>query len=123
MTYEELKKDIDEYKELKEAYKRGEIDDGMTDEERKAWIEKCNSQFSKEDLSRSLAQNIGKKIDIVCSDGEEYSGYIFEYSLAEDSDIGEESITLAPIGKDFQVEIPVKDIVNFSVDPNYKSYD
>ena len=95
----------------------------MTDEERRAWIERCNSQFSKQELSRALAQSIGKKIDIVCSDGEEYSGYIFEYSLAEDSDIGEESITLAPIGKDFQVEIPVKDMVIFSVDQDYKSFE
>ena len=123
MTYEELMKDIEEYKKLKEAYNRGEIDDGMTDEERRAWIERCNSQFSKQELSRALAQSIGKKIDIVCSDGEEYSGYIFEYSLAEDSDIGEESITLAPIGKDFQVEIPVKDMVIFSVDQDYKSFE
>ena len=45
MTYEEMKKDIEEYKKLKEAYNRGEIDDGMTDEERRAWIERCNSQL------------------------------------------------------------------------------
>ncbi len=123
MTYEEMMKDIEKYKGLKDAYKRGEIDDGMTDEDRKAWIERCNSQFTKDDLSRALAQSIGKKIDIRCSDGEEYAGYIFEYSLAEDSDIGEESITLAPIGKDFQVEIPVKDIVNFSEDQDYRSFE
>lgn len=123
MTYEEMMKDIEKYKKLKDAYKRGEIDDGMTDEDRNAWIERCNSQFTKDDLSRALAQSIGKKIDILCRDGEEYAGYIFEYSLAEDSDIGEESITLAPIGKDFQVEIPVKDIVNFSVDQDYRSFE
>lgn len=123
MTYEEMMKDIEKYNELKESYKRGEIDDGMTDEERKTWIKRCNSQFSRESLSHELANSIGKKIDIVCSDSEEYSGNIFEYSLAEDSDIGEESITLAPIGKDFQVEIPVKDIVNFSVDTNYRSFE
>lgn len=123
MTYEEMMKDIEKYKKLKDAYKRGEIDDGMTDEDRNAWIERCNSQFTKDDLSRALAQSIGKKIDILCSDGEEYAGYIFEYSLAEDSDIGEESITLAQIGKNFQVEIPVKDIVNFSVDQDYRSFE
>ena len=123
MTYEEMMQAIEKHKEMREAYRRGEIDDGMTDDERKAWIEKCNSQFSKEGLSRALANSIGKKIDIVCSDGEEYSGYIFEYSLAENSDIGEESITLAPLDKDFQVEIPTKDIVSFSVDPSYRTYE
>ncbi len=43
MTYEDMMKDIEEYQEMKEAYQRGEIDDGMSDECRQNWIDKCNS--------------------------------------------------------------------------------
>ena len=43
MTYEDMMKDIEEYLEMKEAYQRGEIDDGMSDECRQNWIDKCNS--------------------------------------------------------------------------------
>ena len=42
-TYELMMKDLEELKKAKERYKRGEIDDGMSDECRKNWIEKCNS--------------------------------------------------------------------------------
>ena len=43
MTYADMMKDIEEYQEMKEAYQRGEIDDGMSDECRQNWIDKCNS--------------------------------------------------------------------------------
>ena len=111
MTYEEMMKDIKKHEEEREAYRRGEIEDGMSEECRHNWIEKCNSQFSRESLSHR------------CNDGKEYSGYIFEYSLAENSDIGEESITLAPLDKEFQIEIPTKDIVYLSVDPDFESFE
>ena len=123
MTYEEMMKDIKKHEEEREAYRRGEIEDGMSEECRHNWIEKCNSQFSRESLSHTLANSIGKKINIRCNDGKEYSGYIFEYSLAENSDIGEESITLAPLDKEFQIEIPTKDIVYLSVDPDFESFE
>ena len=123
MTYEELMEDLQKYREEREAYQRGEIEDDMSEECRRNWMERCNSQFSKESLSHALSNSLGKKIDIVCSDGEVYSGYIFEHSQAEDSDIGEESITMAPIGKEYQVEIPTKDIVNFSIDPKFISFE
>ena len=35
--------DLEEFKEKKEAYQRGEIDDDMSDECRENWILKCNS--------------------------------------------------------------------------------
>lgn len=66
---------------------------------------------------------IGKKVDIVCHDGEAYAGYVFGHSLAEDSDIGEESITLAPIGKDFQLEIATKDIASIRHDPKFRTFE
>ncbi len=43
MTYEEILQDLDEFKLKKEAYQRGEINDGMSDECRQNWIDKCNS--------------------------------------------------------------------------------
>lgn len=43
MTYEEMMQILRDLKEKKEAYQRGEIDGGMSDECRQNWIEKCNS--------------------------------------------------------------------------------
>lgn len=42
-TYEDIMKDLEDYHKEKEAYERGEIDDGMSEECRENWIEKCNS--------------------------------------------------------------------------------
>ncbi len=61
----------------------------------------------------------GKKVDIVYDDGGTYSGYLFEHSLLEDSDIGEDSITLAPIDKMHELELPSKGIISISIDQNY----
>lgn len=65
---------------------------------------------------------IGKKVDIVCDDGRCYAGYLFEHSIPEDSDIGEDSITLSPLGMNFQLEIETRAIVSIEADPNYKEY-
>ena len=43
MAYEELMQLLDDFHKEKEAYNRGEIDDGMSEECRENWIEKCNS--------------------------------------------------------------------------------
>ena len=43
MTYDEMLEDLEEFKKEKEAYQRGEIDDGMDEECRENWILKCNS--------------------------------------------------------------------------------
>ena len=66
---------------------------------------------------------IGKKVDIVCHDGEAYAGYVFEHSLPEDSDIEEDSITLAPLGKDFQLEIATKDIASIKLAPKFRAFE
>lgn len=66
---------------------------------------------------------IGKKVDIVYKDGAKYAGYIFEYSQAEDSDIGEESFTLAPLGETVQLELPVEGIEKIEQDLNYMSFE
>lgn len=123
IPYEQLMEIVRENQEMRAAYERGEIKDDWSEECRQNWIERCNSQFTREALSHELGRSLGKKIDIVYSNGETYSGYIFEHSYAEDSDIGEESITLAPLGKDYELELPVEGIVSFRVDPNYKTFD
>ena len=43
MTREEMIKNAEEHEKKKEAYRQGKIKDGMTEEERKNWIEKCNA--------------------------------------------------------------------------------
>lgn len=43
MSYEEMMNLLDEFHKEKEAYERGEIDDGMSEECREDWIRKCNS--------------------------------------------------------------------------------
>ena len=43
MSYEEMMHLLDEFHKEKEAYERGEIDDGMSEECREDWIRKCNS--------------------------------------------------------------------------------
>lgn len=42
-TYEDMMKDLEELHEMEAAYDHGEIDDGMSEECRENWIEKCNS--------------------------------------------------------------------------------
>ncbi len=42
-TYFEMTDMIEEHRKLQEAYDRGEIEDDMSEECRKNWIEKCNS--------------------------------------------------------------------------------
>lgn len=73
-------------------------------------------------IRRKICGSIGKKVDITYDNGEQYSGYLWEHSFAEDSDIGEESITLSPLGKTYQLELPVNGIVRLEVDPDCKSY-
>ena len=43
MTYEDLVQEIEVNEIMREAYKRGEIEDDMSPECRQNWIEKCNS--------------------------------------------------------------------------------
>ncbi len=43
MTYEDLMKEIELNRAMREAYRRGDIEDGMSDECRQNWTDKCNS--------------------------------------------------------------------------------
>ena len=74
-------------------------------------------------IKNKICDSIGKKVDITYDDGSEYSGYLWEHSFAEDSDIEEESITLSPLDKNYQLELPVNGIVRLEVDPDFKSFE
>lgn len=66
---------------------------------------------------------IGKKVDIELIDGKKFSGYVMEVTDAEDSDIGEESIDLSPIGEVFAYTLPTREIKSVIVDTRYKELD
>ena len=66
---------------------------------------------------------LGKKVEIVCKDGDEYSGYVYDIIDEEESDSGCECIELSPLDKIVIVEIETKDIVKVSVDKRYKEID
>ena len=49
---------------------------------------------------------LGKKVDLTCKDGKQFSGYIFDVLDAEDSDC----VDIDPIDSDCIIEIPVDDM-------------
>ncbi len=63
---------------------------------------------------------LGKKVDLVCTDGEKYSGYVFDVLDEEESGIGVESIDLSPLDVDYLIAIPVDDIKEITVDERYR---
>ncbi len=66
---------------------------------------------------------LGKKVDITCTDGAKYSGYVCEVSDAEDSDIGCDSIEFSPLDSKHAIEIPIEDILDVKVDTRYREFD
>lgn len=66
---------------------------------------------------------LGKKVDIICKDGKKYAGHVFELYDAEDSDIGCDSIEIAPIDEMHLIELPIDDIESIEVDSKYKEFD
>ena len=70
-----------------------------------------------------LIEYLGKCVYLYCTDGESYHGYVFDLSDAEDSGIGEESLDLSPLDKDYLITIPVKDIERITVDDRYIEFD
>lgn len=73
-------------------------------------------------LRKKINDLIGKKVDITYDDGMSYSGYLFEHSYAEDSDVNEESITFAPLDKKYQLELPLDGISSIEPDPDFISF-
>lgn len=66
---------------------------------------------------------LGKKVDLVCDDGKEFSGYVFDVSEAEDSDIGCDSVDIALLDTEAVVVLPVDDVVRVTVDERYEVID
>ena len=66
---------------------------------------------------------LGKKVDILCKDGQIVSGYVSDVSDAEDSDIGVESVEISPVDKTHMIEIPVDDIESVTVDERFVEID
>ena len=66
---------------------------------------------------------LGKKVDLVCNDGKQFSGYVFDVSDAEDSDIGCDSVDIALLDREAVVVLPVEDITQVTVDDSYEEID
>lgn len=66
---------------------------------------------------------LGKKVDIICVDGQKLSGYVFDVLDSEDSDIGSDCIDLAQIDEECVIEVPIDEISDVSVDTRYKEFD
>lgn len=66
---------------------------------------------------------LGKKVDLTCKDGKQFSGYVFDVLDAEDSDIGKDCVDIDPIDSLCIIEIPVEDIASVSVDSRYREFD
>ena len=66
---------------------------------------------------------LGKKVDLTCKDGKQFSGYIFDVLDAEDSDIGKDCVDIDPIDSDCIIEIPVDDIATVSADSRFREFD
>lgn len=66
---------------------------------------------------------LGKKVDIMCKDGEGYSGYVFDVQDAEDSCIGCDSFDIVPLDREVIISIPVGDVESVTVDSRYREFD
>ena len=71
----------------------------------------------------SMIGYLGKKVDLICKDGEKISGYVFDVLDAEDSDIGCDCIEIAPLDREVIIVFACDDISKIEVDDNYKSFD
>ncbi len=66
-----------------------------------------------------LIKYLGKSVYLYCKDGGSYHGYVFDVLDEEESVIGEDSIDLAPLDREYLISIPVKDIERITVDERY----
>lgn len=66
---------------------------------------------------------LGKKVDLKCTDGEKYSGYVFDVIDAEEAGSGRDSIELSPLDKMHLIEIPIDEISDIEVDKRFKEFD
>ena len=72
------------------------------------------------DMNReNIIRYLGKKVDIVCKDGKCFSGYVSDYSDADNSDIGSESIEISLTDEMLMYELAIDDISEIKVDERY----
>lgn len=64
---------------------------------------------------------LGKKCDVKCGQ-KTFSGYVFDFFKAEDSDIGKDCIEVSLLDKEAIVVIAIEDIDSITVDEKYKTY-
>ncbi len=70
-----------------------------------------------------MLRYLGKKVDLVCTDGEKFAGYVFDVLSAEDSEIEADSVELAPLDREVVIVIPVDEIESVRVDSEYVEFD
>ena len=66
---------------------------------------------------------LGKKVDLICRDGEKISGYVFDVLDSEDSGIGVDAVDIAPLDTMHTVSIPLTDIADVKIDSAYRDID
>lgn len=66
---------------------------------------------------------LGKKVDLICKDGQKFSGHVFDVLDAEDSEIGSDCIEIAPLDREAIIVIASDDISKIEVDDDYRSFD
>ena len=70
-----------------------------------------------------LIKYLGKCVYLCCTDGTSYHGYVFDLSDAEESGIGEESLYIAPLDRDYLIVIAIRNIESINVDDRYREFD
>lgn len=66
---------------------------------------------------------LGKKVDLVCTDGQKISGHVFDVLDAEDSDIEKDCVEIALLDKECTIVIPTDEIQDVTPDTRYKEFD
>lgn len=66
---------------------------------------------------------LGKKVDLICKDGKEFSGYVYDLLEAEESDLGKDSVEIAPLDVMHTVLLELDDVEKVVVDTRYKEFD
>lgn len=64
---------------------------------------------------------LGKKVDVHCGQ-QTFSGYVFDFFKAEDSDIGKDCIEVSLLDREAIVVIATEDIDTITVDESYITY-
>ena len=64
---------------------------------------------------------LGKKVDVRCGK-QIFSGYVFDFFPAEDSDIQKDCIEISLLDTEAVVVLAIEDIDEITIDEDYKTY-